>query len=246
MKQTATTEQKNILLGGRRVTYTLTRKRVKNMNLRVRSDGTVAVSVPYRVTEREIGIFLEKHTVFILSALDRFEKRRGNAPVPRTFADGERLCVFGETRNIRVVAGEKICGACSEKTLFLTVIDPADEAQRRRAAEQWAMGKLAGTVGAICERAWRNFAPYGIPRPTLKFRRMTSRWGSCNTRRAILTFNYALIGAPIEAVEYVVYHEFAHLLHPNHSPAFYAQIAVFLPDWKARRAMLKAVPCKFL
>lgn len=245
MRQTTTTQQK-ILLDGKTVTYTLTRKRVKNLNLRVRADGTVAVSAPERVSEREIGAFLEKHASFIFSALDRFAKKQGNARIPRTFGDGEPIRVLGEDLRIRVVKGNEICGACSGKTLILTVKDPTDEAQRRHAAEQWATAKLSEVVSAICERAWRNFAPYGIPRPTVKYRRMTSRWGSCNTRRAVLTFNYALVAAPIEAVEYVVYHEFAHLLYPDHSPAFYAQVAVFIPDWKARRAALKALPCKFL
>lgn len=245
MRQTATTQQK-ILLDGKTVTYTLTRKRVKNLNLRVRADGTIGVSVPMRTTEREVKAFLEKHAAFILSAIDRFAKKQKNAPIPHTFGDGDQLRILGEDLRIKVSVGSKICGACSGKTLILTVKDPTDEAQRRHAAEQWATAKLSEVVSAICERAWRNFAPYGIPRPTVKYRRMTSRWGSCNTRRAVLTFNYALVAAPIEAVEYVVYHEFAHLLYPDHSPAFYAQVAVFIPDWKARRAALKALPCKFL
>lgn len=245
MTAKSVTTKRFLLPDGREIPYNLTRKRVKNLNLRVRADGTVAVSAPERVSEREIGAFLEKHASFILSALDRFAKKQGNARVPCTFGDGEQIHVLGEDLRIRVVKGNEICGACSGKTLFLTVKDPTDEAQRRRAAEQWATAKLTETVSAICEQAWRGFAPYGIPRPTVKYRRMTSRWGSCNTRRAILTFNYALIGAPREAVEYVVYHEFAHLIYPNHSPAFYAQLAVFLPDWKERRAVLKSIPCKF-
>ena len=238
--------EKSILLGGRAVTYTLTRKKIKNLNLRVRADGTIAVSVPLRASDREVEAFVKSHSAFVLSALERFEKRRQNAPTPHTFTDGEQLCVFGETLDIRVLAGKKICGVCDGKTLFLTVKDTTDESQRRRAAEQWAAKYLSQTVLDICAHAERDFEFYKIPRPIVKFRRMTSRWGSCNPRQATLTFNYALIGAPIEAVEYVVYHEFAHLLYPNHSPAFYEQVSVFLPDWRARRAMLKAVPCQFL
>lgn len=244
MPNTKTTKQL-YLPDGRKITYTLTRKRVKNLNLRVRSDGSVAVSAPPHVPEREIEAFLKRRAAFVASAIERFAKRRDTVPVPQTFADGERLRAFGEDWVIRVEKGDRICGACSEKTLFLTVKDPADEAQRRRAAEQWAVAFLTARVAEYCRRAERDFAPYGVLPPTVRFRRMISRWGSCNTRRAVLTFNYALIGAPPEAVEYVVYHEFAHLLYPNHSPAFYEQVAAFLPDWKARRAMLKAVPCKF-
>ena len=44
---------------------------------------------------------------------------------------------------------------------------------------------------------------------------------------------------PPEAIDYVIVHELAHLKHMNHSPAFYALVAKYLPDHKARRALLK-------
>ncbi len=245
MKKASSSVVKSAVLKGRMISYTWTRKHVRNLNLRVRSDGSVAVSSPPRVSEREVAAFLESRADFILSALDRFAHRREVAPAPQRYADGETRRVFGEDIPIRVAKGNKICCTYCEKTLFLTVWDPSDEAQRRRAAERWATEFLAQTVTAICTRAERDFASYGIPRPTVRFRRMTSRWGSCNPKTAVLTFNYALLAAPLSAVEYVIYHEFAHLLHPNHSPAFYEQVAVFLPDWKARKALLRDVPCRF-
>ena len=72
---------------------------------------------------------------------------------------------------------------------------------------------------------------------------MTSRWGSCNFVRKILTFNYALINAPIECVEYVIYHEFTHFIEPNHSKKFYNQLAMFMPDWQERKMMLEKNNC---
>ena len=241
----STTTERLRLPDGSEIPYTLTRKRVKNLNLRVRSDGSVSVSAAPRVPVREIERFLQSRAEWILAALKRYEKRREAAPLPTRFADGETLQVFGEATPIRVARGNKICGAYVEKTLFLTVKDPDDQAQRRRAAEQWAAAYLSDRVKSLCEKAERDFSRYRIPRPAVRFRRMTSRWGSCNTRTAVLTFNNALISAPLPAVEYVVYHEFAHLLYPNHSPDFYAQVAVFLPDWKARRALLRNIPCRF-
>ena len=44
---------------------------------------------------------------------------------------------------------------------------------------------------------------------------------------------------PAEAIDYVVVHELAHLRHMNHSAQFYALIEQYMPDYKARRALLK-------
>ena len=70
---------------------------------------------------------------------------------------------------------------------------------------------------------------------------MISRWGSCQPKKSILTFNYALINATISCVEYVVVHEFVHFLVANHSRKFYEQISVFLPDWQERRELPKKI-----
>jgi predicted metal-dependent hydrolase len=44
---------------------------------------------------------------------------------------------------------------------------------------------------------------------------------------------------PTEAVDYVVVHELAHLRHMDHGKEFYALIEKYMPDYKARRKLLK-------
>lgn len=44
---------------------------------------------------------------------------------------------------------------------------------------------------------------------------------------------------PEAAVDYVVVHELAHIVHKDHSRNFYAYVERFLPDWRERRALLK-------
>ena len=66
-----------------------------------------------------------------------------------------------------------------------------------------------------------------------------TRFGSCSSQGHIC-FSWRLMQYPEEAIDYVVVHELAHLRHMNHSPAFYALVARYLPDWKRRKALLKS------
>lgn len=64
------------------------------------------------------------------------------------------------------------------------------------------------------------------------------RFGSCNGKNS-LCFSYFLMKYPMEAVDYVVVHELAHIRHHNHSREFYNLIEKYLPDYKKREGLLK-------
>ena len=95
------------------------------------------------------------------------------------------------------------------------------------------------TITSLCQNIYPKFEKYGVSFPIIRFRNMISRWGSCQPKRGVLTFNYALVEAPISCIEYVVVHEFTHFLHPNHSRKFYQQLSMFMPDWEERKRILE-------
>ena len=65
-----------------------------------------------------------------------------------------------------------------------------------------------------------------------------TRFGSCSGKNRI-SFSYRLADYPLEAVEYVVVHELAHIKQKNHGKNFYALIEKHLPDYKERVKLLK-------
>ena len=78
----------------------------------------------------------------------------------------------------------------------------------------------------------------------LKYGRITitsakTRFGSCSSKGNI-SYSYLLMTYPEAAREYVVVHELAHLVHMNHSAAFYSLVERYMPDYKARRKLLKS------
>ena len=93
---------------------------------------------------------------------------------------------------------------------------------------------------ALSRAVFPSFAPaLGGQMPLIKVRRMTSRWGVCAPAKRQITFALALYDMPPEAQLYVVVHEFCHFLVQDHSPAFWAEVEKRLPDWKARRRLLR-------
>lgn len=74
--------------------------------------------------------------------------------------------------------------------------------------------------------------------PTLVFRKMKRRWGSCAIHKNIIQLNSKLIFYPPATIGAVLWHECVHFLHPNHSPAFYRRVLDFMPDYYQRLDVL--------
>jgi predicted metal-dependent hydrolase len=78
----------------------------------------------------------------------------------------------------------------------------------------------------------------GVCPASISIRSQRTRWGSCSTR-GTLSFNWRLIMAPPEVLDYVVVHELAHMKQKNHSKAFWAVVAQYCPQYLKYRLWLK-------
>ena len=86
------------------------------------------------------------------------------------------------------------------------------------------------------------FAPRPATFPVLKFRTMKTKWGVCRPTQSTITLNRNLLYLPDALVDYVICHEFVHFRHPDHSPAFWRELARFVPDYKEKRKALSDFP----
>ena len=82
----------------------------------------------------------------------------------------------------------------------------------------------------------------GVTQPEIRYRAMTSRWGTCKTREGIVCFSLYLLLVPEWCIEHVVVHELCHLLEPSHNAHFHALMDRYFPRWReARREMRSKV-----
>ena len=96
---------------------------------------------------------------------------------------------------------------------------------------------------AFARRVYEHFIAKFAPAVNRKItrvvvRKMTTRWGSCNSRKGYINLSLNLIEKAPELVEYVVLHELAHLIYPHHQKSFYGFIAKLMPDFKTREQRL--------
>lgn len=79
----------------------------------------------------------------------------------------------------------------------------------------------------------------GVTPTSLRITSARTRFGSCSGRNG-LCFSLFLMQYPPEAIEYVVVHELSHILHHDHSAAFWATVERYLPDYRSRKKLLKS------
>ena len=105
------------------------------------------------------------------------------------------------------------------------------------------LAALENCKKAFARRIYGHFIAKFAPTVNRKInrvvvRKMTTRWGSCNSRKGYINLSLNLIEKAPDLVEYVVLHELAHLIYPHHQKSFYDFIAKLMPDFKAREKRL--------
>ena len=225
----------------RPLTYELERKAVKRLNLRVRDDGTVHLSIPKRTTVTEAEAFLRDHEEWVLGALSRMEKRAEAHPTAETV--GDSLPYLGGKLEVvwQVGTPARVEANMAEGRLTVTLPSPADPELRAAAIETFEKAETSKLVTALVDRYYPLFAARGVPYPkAIRVKVMKTRHGSCSSAKGYLNFSSKLCEYPIAFIEYVVVHELCHFLEANHSDRFWREVARVLPDWEARERIGKA------
>ena len=115
---------KEIILNGRPIRYNLQRKKVKNINIRIKRDLTVNVSASSRVPESEIERILRDKEKFILSAIEKYERL---SYVNRIDSDPlSGATVFGQYLKVSITEGKKTSASITADTVAVTLKNASD------------------------------------------------------------------------------------------------------------------------
>lgn len=207
------------------------RSKRKTIALEIRSDGQLIVRAPNRVLKRDIERVVQEQSVWIIkkrqAVLERAKQYK-----PKQYQDGEPFLYLGEFYPLSIVNGN------TGKLHF--------------DGRRFLMSKNLQPVGYDVFKTWyqvqakqvltkqvTTFAlKTGLSYKTIRITSARTRWGSYSSRGTV-SFPWRLVMAPLPMINYVVVHELVHSKHPNHSKAFWADVAKIIPDYKQCRAWFK-------
>ncbi len=214
------------------------RPRRKTASISVKPDNAVVIIVPHKLPQESIEQIVKSKTRWIRSKL-RFNQEVREKHKPKEFVSGEAFTYLGRNYRLKVVEGEARPATLSQGRLNVYV--PLNLTSENR--EQYIIRQLTAwyqehAVKRLQEKTIRHAERLGVEPARIGVKTYKSRWGSCHKDGRVY-FNWRIIMAPHSVVDYVVVHELCHLIHHNHSAAYWKLIEHTCPDFRDAKEWLK-------
>jgi predicted metal-dependent hydrolase len=221
------------------VEYTLIRSnRRKTASIYVERDGSVTVRVPDNLSDVEIEALIEGKRYWIHKHLSEWQELNA-AQVLREYVNGEGFLYLGRSYRLQW-ADDLAVPLLLKGGYFLLRRDPNTQGTPEEAFR--AFYREQGRA-KIPERVKRYAPAFGIGLPEVHIMDLGHRWASANAAAAEgkgrLNFHWRCMMAPLTALDYIVVHELAHLIVPDHSPAFWSEVDKVMPDYRDRQRWLR-------
>lgn len=219
-----------ISVGRRRVEYTLISARRENVLLQALPGDRIRVYAPNTASLRDMDALVRERLPWID---EMHAQLRLEAPAP-TLDGVKTVLLEGRRVPLTVNPGARGCVLLRDGGIVMTApeADPsAQVALLKRFYYRLALQRVREALDL-----WSPTV--GLPYGRVAIREQRTRWGSCSSKHN-LNFNWKLVLAPPEALQYVVIHELCHLRDFNHSPRFWQEVKSRMPEYEYWKKWLK-------
>lgn len=206
-------------LDGNNYEVEIVKKGNKNTYIRIKNDLIIQVTTNFFTTKNQVKDLLDRNQNFLRKTINK--KEESNKKEEKFYFLGKELdIIIAPTFDNIEVDNNKIY--VSDK----------------RKIDLWLKKQ---TLQIFEERLKYNYDLFteNIPYPKLRVRVMKTRWGVCNRKNLTVTINSLLIRYDIEKIDYVIIHELSHLVHFNHSTAFWNTVSKYCSKYKQIRKELR-------
>ena len=222
--------------------YEVHRKKVKNINLRIKPNLEVYISVPMNLHRDYIENFIRSKEEWIKSVLKKVENVKEKQK-DFEYKTGEIHKFLGKEYNLTVKTGNfnavSLKNNIRPNEIILTVNENIFENidEKKKIMEKWYFENAKKLFLQFMEK-WLEILDENVEKVAIK--PMKTRWGSCNYVKRYINLNTELIKRTPFEIEYVILHELTHLKYPNHGRGFYNYIERYMPNYKFAEKMLNA------
>ncbi len=232
-------EQEYIEINKQKIYFTIQRKKIKNINLRVNIDKKVYISVPFDMSIDTIKEFIVKKHKWINKQIEYYETF-SEIKENINFENGETVFILGKQYLMNIVADDKNSIELKGKYIKIHVKEKyiSNKKYLNKIYDEWLRNYAMSVYKEISAEFEKKLKRHKVKNPQIIIRKMNKRWGSCLANENKIILNLKLIKTPICCVEYVILHELCHFKYQNHSKQFYNHVNVFMPDWEERKKIL--------
>ena len=208
------------------------RKKVKNISIKIKNDGSVSLTAPFITDMEYINNILLANQDKIINKITSFKKK---PIIIETIVNGCQIYYLGRCYELKVINSDKFECCINGEFFELYVQDLNNQSEILFFLNNWYICQAKVIYNRLIDK-YKHYIKKDIKKLVIK--KMQTRWGSCNIKTSVINLNLNLILYPIEAIEYVVLHELTHLIHYYHDKYFYSFIEQIMPDWKSRKSLL--------
>ncbi len=199
-------------------------KNNKNTYIRVDDNLNINITTNYLVSKKTLQKLLKDKEIKVNKMIDIKLSKLNK----KSIMNNNTILLFGETINI------VYSNSFNDTELINNII----YTKNINTLNKYLNKIITSTYKSHLDMYYHNFNER-IPYPTLKIRKMKSRWGVCNYTKNIVTLNLELINYDISCLDYVIVHELSHFIYPNHSKNFWTIVEYYYPNYKEVRNILK-------
>ena len=208
-------------------------KKVKNLSMRILLDGTVKITAPYHLPEERILEFIKSKQNWIIKHTELQKTRREHLAMKTL--KGPMVQLLGKKYYVVLKQGNNEGFELNQDVMTLTV---KDESRAVSVFEKHAKGMLEEILNQKRIALDLVMDDYRLAHPEISVRKMKGKWGSCTPSKAKIVMNFMLVHMPVQCIEYVLIHEYMHMICPNHSKRFYELIEKHMPDYRSWKKVL--------
>ncbi len=219
------------------LTYTIQYfKARKTITISINPQGEVIIRAPKNTSTVYIESLVKKKINWINKKLEYYKSLR--KPLKKTYTNGDSCLLFGKDFKLFLIEDLVPSVTVLSNTLSVRTKHIDDYISVKNALNDFYITTANNYLSKRAMELFAIFNHFNLTLPPVYILKMKGKWGLCTARNEI-KLNRDLIKVPKECIDYVIFHEFCHLLEKNHQQGFYDLLTRFVSNWKLLRKCLQ-------